>query len=107
MQMDETTLQVTGEAGRSDTQKSYMRLALGGPVDKKAALYEYHESRGGHNAKTFLEGYRGYLQTDGYDSAVKGMPEIIHAGCFAHARRYFFEAAVIAEQEGTAKVGLE
>ena len=110
MQMDETTLQVMGETGRSDTQKSYMWLALGGPVDKKVVLYEYHETRGGHNAKTFLEGYSGYLQTDGYDgydSAVKDLPEIIHVGCFAHARRYFFEAAVIAEQEGTAKEGLE
>ena len=90
MQMDETTLQVMGEAGRSDTQKSYMWLALGGPVDKKVALYEYHESRGGHNAKTFLEGYRGYLQTDGYDgydAAVKDMPEIIHVGCFSHYPR--------------------
>jgi transposase len=45
-----------------------------------------------------LEGYCGYLQTDGYDgydSAVKDMPGIIHVGCFAHARRKFFEAVKI------------
>ena len=90
IQMDETTVQVIGEEDRKDTQNSYMWLARGGPPGKKAAWYEYHKTRAGEYAKDFLEGYSGYLQTDGYagyDSAVKDMPGIIHVGCFAHARR--------------------
>jgi transposase len=90
LRMDETVVQVIGEEGREDTQNSYMWLALGGPPGKTVALYEYHPTRAAYNAKAFLKGYSGYLQTDGYDAydcAVKDMPEIIHVGCFAHYPR--------------------
>lgn len=110
IQMDETTVQVIGEEGRSDTQKSYMWLARGGPPDKKVLWYEYHKTRGAYHAKTFLEGYRGYLQTDGYegyDCAVKDMPEIIHVGCFAHARRKFFEASKVNKESRSAEEGIK
>jgi transposase len=88
--MDETTVQVMGEGGRDDTQKSYMWLARGGPPGKTAVLYGYRETCGGCHAKTFLEGYAGYLQTDGYggyDAAVRELPGIMHVGCFAHYPR--------------------
>ena len=110
MRMDETTAQVMGEEGREDTQKSYMWLALGGPPGKTVALYEYHPTRAAYNAKAFLQGYSGYLQTDGYegyDCAVKDMPGIIHVGCFAHSRRRFFEAAKIGGQGEAAEKALE
>jgi len=110
IQMDESPLQVMGEEGRSDTQKSYMWLARGGPPGKAVVLYEYRETRAGEHAKKLLEGYSGYLQTDGYegyDSAIKDMPGIIHAGCFAHVRRRFFEAEKISGQDGAAREGLE
>jgi len=93
--MDETEVQVIGEENRSDIQKSRMWLARGGPPGKKVIWYEYHPTRAAYNAKAFLEGYSGYLQTDGYegyDSAVKDMAGIVQVGCFAHARRKFFEA---------------
>jgi transposase len=109
IQMDETTVQVMGEENRKDEQKSYMWLARGGPPGKQVTLYEYHETRGGCHAKTFLSGYRGYLQTDGYegyDAAVKELPGITHVGCFAHSRRKFFEAAKVMEQAGTAEEGI-
>ena len=110
LQEDETEVQVMGEEGRSDTQKSYMWLALGGPAGKKVIWYEYHPTRAGYYAKEFLEGYSGYLQTDGYigyDSAVKDMPGIIHVGCFAHARRKFFEAAKISSKGQSAEEGMK
>jgi transposase len=95
VQMDETTMQVMEEPGRGNKQKSYMWLARGGPPDKKAVWYEYHESRASKHILELLSGYTGFLQTDGYeayDAAVKDLPGIIHAGCFAHARRGFFES---------------
>ena len=110
IKMDETTLQVIKEEGRNYTDKSYMWLARGGPPDKTIVLYEYRTTRAGENAKGLLKGYTGYLQTDGYegyDAAIKEMPGIIHVGCFAHARRYFFEAAAITKENGTAKEGME
>jgi transposase len=109
IQMDETTVQVMGEDGRPDTQKSYMWLARGGPIGKVVLLYEYRETRAGQHAKKFLEGYSGYLQTDGYegyDSAVKAVPGIIQVGCFAHARRKFFEAAKVTAKPGSAEEGI-
>jgi transposase len=51
IQMDETTVQVIGEEGRSDTQKSYMWVAIGGPPGQKVIWYEYHPSRSGNHAK--------------------------------------------------------
>jgi len=110
IQMDETTALVMGEEGRDDTQKSYVWVALGGPPGKKTAVYKYRRTRCGEHAKKLLEGYGGYLQTDGYagyDSALKGNGKIIHAGCFAHARRNFFEAAQVNTNTGTAKKGVE
>ena len=109
MQMDETTVQVMGEKGRADTGKSYMWLARGGPPGKTVVLYEYRQTRAANHAKEILEGYKGYLQTDGYsgyDSAVKDLPGVVHVGCFAHCRRHFFEAAKISDYAQTAKEGI-
>jgi transposase len=108
--MDETTVQVMGEKDREDTQKSYMWLACGGLPEEPVALYEYRETRAAYNAKKILEGYKGFLQTDGYegyDAALKGNEDIIHAGCFAHARRYFIEAVEISSQAEAAKKGVQ
>ena len=110
IQMDETTVQVMGEEGREDTQKSYMWLARGGPPGKTVVLYEYRQTRGANNAKEFLAGYSGYLQTDGYegyDAAVKGLPGIIHVGCFAHARRKFYEASKATKKPQSAEEGIK
>jgi transposase len=115
IQMDETPVQGMGEEGREDTQKSYMWLARGWPPGKHVVWYEYHRTRGAYHAKEFVEGncgteFRGYLQTDGYpgyDTAVKDMPGIIHVGCFAHARRKFFEASKISDKARSAGEGIK
>jgi transposase len=103
VQMDETTMQVMDEPGRENKKKSYMWLARGGPPDKKAVWYEYHESRASKHIVEILTGYSGYLQTDGYeayDTALNDLPDIIHAGCMAHARRYFFESMQVSKDGG-------
>lgn len=38
-----------------------------------------------------MQGFKGYLTTDGY-SAYAGLPDVVNAGCWAHARRKFDEA---------------
>ena len=109
IRMDETTAQVMGEEGRADDKTSYIWLARGGPPDKTVVIYEYHPTREAKHIKEILAGYSGYLQTDGYegyDSALKTLPGIIHAGCFAHSRRKFFEAAKAAKKPQSAEVGL-
>jgi transposase len=109
VQMDETTMQVMDEAGRGNKQKSYMWLARGGPPERKAVWYEYHESRASKHIIEILRGYSGYLQTDGYeayDAAVRDLPGIIHAGCFAHVRRGFFESMKLGGPSGGADAAL-
>jgi len=110
IQMDETTVHVMGEEDRKDTQQSYMWLARGGPPGRIVVLYEYRKTRGAYHAKALLEGYSGYLQTDGYegyDAAVKDMPGIIQVGCFAHARRKFFDASTATKKPQSAEEGIK
>jgi transposase len=109
IRMDETTVQVMGEEGRADTQKSYMWLARGGPPDKIVVLYNYQPTRSADHAIAILKGFSGFLQTDGYDAydkAVSETPGIVHVGCFAHARRYFFEASKGNKKPGSAEEGM-
>jgi transposase len=43
--------------------------------------------------KQFLANFNGILQTDGYNGYDRvGGSKLIHASCWAHARRYFFQA---------------
>ena len=110
IQMDETSVQVMGEEGRSGTQQSYMLLARGGPPDKTVVLYQYRQTHGAYHAKEILEGYSGFLQTDGYaayDCAFNENKKIIQAGCFAHARRKFFEASKVKTRAQTAEEGIK
>jgi len=94
VQMDETPVQVLKEPGKSAQSKSYLWLARGGPPDTPVILYDYDPGRGAGVPRRLLEGFAGYLQTDGYDgyNAVVGANQLIHVGCFAHARRKFDEA---------------
>ena len=54
-------------------------------------LYDYQPGRGQEYPNAFLDGFHGYLQTDGY-SGYNGLPDVTHVGCWAHARRKFEEA---------------
>ena len=50
----------------------------------------------GPGRKSFLEGFRGTVQCDGYDAYDDLGQDIVYAGCLAHARRKFVEAAKVA-----------
>jgi len=109
IQMDETTVQVLNEPERPDTSKSYMWLARGGPPETPLVIYEYHETRSSQHARDFLDGYSGYLQTDGYEAyntALKDNGDIVHVGCLAHARRKFVEAAKASKKAGSAQIAI-
>ena len=54
-------------------------------------LYGYSPTRSGSHAKEFLEGYHGYLETDGYQGC-NSLPDIKRCSCWAHIRRYFIDA---------------
>lgn len=94
-QMDETPFQVLKEKGKLATTHSYLWALRGGGTEHPLLYYEYAPTRGGEVAKRLLEGFEGYLQTDGYkgyDHFDEETSGVVHVGCFAHARRKFDEA---------------
>jgi transposase len=93
IQMDETSVQVLKEEDRPATSKSYMWVTVGYPDNKKIILYHYYPTRSKKVPLSILNGYNGYLQTDGYSAYndCEKELEIIHVGCLAHARRKFTE----------------
>jgi transposase len=108
VQIDETTVQVLQEPGRLPSSLSYMWVFVGGSGGKRCIVYQYHPSRSGQVPLRYLEGYQGFMQTDGYEgySQLGTQPGITHVGCWAHARRKFFEAKSIAKKEGAAEQAL-
>lgn len=67
-------------------------------------LLEYQQGRGAEHPKKFLEGFEGYLHTDGYKVYHKLSENIVVVGCWAHARRKFDEALKLVpkdQREGT------
>ena len=90
---DETTLQVLHEPGKTPQSSSYMWLyRTSGDTQKPIVLYEYQPGRSGTYPKEFLNGFHGYLHTDGYAGYHTLPEEITVVGCWAHARRKFDEA---------------
>ena len=89
---DETPVQVLKEEGREATSKSYMWLFRSGEDGTPPIiLYHYAPTRSGNTAKEFLTGFKGYLMVDGYTGYNK-VKDIRRCCCFAHIRRYFFDA---------------
>ena len=92
--MDETRIQVLKEPGKSATSDKHMWVSLGGPPGQQSVLFHYDPSRSGDVPLNLLDGFKGYLQTDGYagyNAACKKY-ELTSVGCMDHARRKFKEA---------------
>jgi len=99
---------VMGEPGRANTSRSYMRVFRGGKPGKPVVEYQYHPGRSGKIPLEYLGRYHGFIQTDGYEGydELGRQPGVEHAGCWAHARRRFFEARVVSKQSGSADEAL-
>ena len=58
-------------------------------------VFDWRLSRRHEEVVSLLAGFRGLLQSDGYEayaSFVKAHAGVTHVGCWAHARRHFHEA---------------
>ncbi len=62
--------------------------------DQKDLVYDFTPNRSRAGPLAFLEGYEGHLQVDAYSGfdAVFAVGRVIEVGCWAHARRYVYEA---------------
>ncbi len=92
---DETTVQMLKPKAERNgkTHRAYLwAYSPGRHEDIKAVVYDFCESRAGKHAGEFLEDWSGTLLVDdfaGYKQLMGGAIE--EAGCWAHARRKFFD----------------
>lgn len=115
IQADETRIQVHKGTGKAATAESYMwAFMANGPNDEKIVLYELGPSRCHTVPLRVLDGFTGYLHTDGYEgyeTLAAKMPGVKLVGDWAHVRRKFDEAikAVAEDFKGEikAKIGFK
>ncbi len=92
IQTDDTPVDVL-DPGREGTRKGRIWIAIG-DRDHRYWVYDFTPDRSGDGPARFFKDYQGYLQADaysGYDALFKS-GDIIEVGCWAHARRKFYEA---------------
>jgi transposase len=100
---DETVLQVLKEPGKLPTSDSYMWLyRTGWEATAHVILFEYQPDRSAKRPKEFLDGYKGYLHTDGYSCYHGLSSDIIVVGCLSHIRRRFVQALKSLKPDGQA-----
>lgn len=94
IQADETTVMVQRPEEKKGRNHQGYLWQFGNPGG--SVVFSFHLGRGGEAAETFLAGYKGILQTDGYAGYNAGAKDVaVHAGCWAHVRRYFVDAVKV------------
>lgn len=89
--MDETPIKA-GRKERGKLKTTYFWPCYG---ERDEVLFPWRESRAGPNVKELLGDFRGVLLTDGYAAYGRyaaSTEGVVHAQCWAHARRHFVEA---------------
>lgn len=92
LQADESPLKVQDKDKKGATHQGY-QWVYRNPVNG-IVIFNYRKGRGMHGPKEMLKNFAGYLQCDGYSvyDKIGKRPDINLVGCWAHARRKFFDA---------------
>jgi transposase len=92
IQADETTMpcQTDEKTGRNHRAFIWEFSLPGGIV-----IFEFQMGRGRDGPREFLKGFRGKLQSDGYQAYAELGEGIVYVGCGAHIRRGFVDAAKV------------
>jgi len=91
VQSDDTGITVLDPSHANGSRRSFLWAYVG---DRDEVVFDFTAGRGREGPRLFLGDYRGYLQVDayaGYD-VVLHTGRIVEVGCWAHARRRFFDA---------------
>lgn len=94
LMMDETPVQVLKEPDKTPESKSYIWLLRTGEDGLPPIVYyRYSPTRSGDTAVDMLQGIQPgtYLMCDGF-SGYNKLKDIRRCTCYAHIRRYFYEA---------------
>jgi transposase len=92
IQSDDTPVPYQLDTLKTRTATGYLWTYL--CESSKLVLYDFTTSHSRAGPSSFLSGFEGTLLTDGhasYNEAVQ-RGSLIHAGCWAHARRKFYDA---------------
>jgi transposase len=91
IQTDDTTVPVLDR--RSDRARTARLWVYLGDRDHPYIVYDYTADRSRDGPERFLGDYRGYLQADAYSGYDRIYSRgVVEVGCFAHARRKFYDA---------------
>lgn len=97
---DETTLQVNKENNKKASTNSYMWVLATGELEEyKGVVFKYSPSRSSEVAKCFMKDYKNILVTDGYAGYKELSKDMVHAECWAHARRKFYDSIPLINKE--------
>jgi len=105
---DDTTVPVMAK-GKTDVARLWVYVRDDAPfagADPPAALFYYSRDRRGEHPQAHLANWSGIFQADAYGGYGelyrdgRNAGPVLEAGCFAHARRKFFE---LADVEGAAR----
>ena len=97
IQADETPVDVQTRDGRPRNHPGYL-WQYGRPGG--AAVFDFRMGRGREGPMRFLGNFEGVLQTDAYAAYDHvGGAKMMHAACWAHARRKFVEAVKLNPQD--------
>jgi transposase len=97
IQADETPVDVQTHDGSGTNHQAYL-WQYGTPSGM--TVFDFRMSRKREGPLNFLGNFEGLLQTDGYAAYDRvGGPKMVHAGCWAHARRYFVDAVKLNKQD--------
>jgi transposase len=95
---DETPVDQLDPKTPGKNHKSYLWIYRTGSLQTESStlvLFDYQTSRAGEHPRAFLKDFTGHLMVDDY-AGYKGLFKrvenpVIEVGCWAHARRKFFE----------------
>jgi transposase len=99
IQADETTVGVQMHDGRGKNHQAYLwQYSRPGAT----VVFDFRMGREREGPKRFLGNFEGILQSDGYGAYDHvGGQQIVHAACWAHARRKFFDAVKLNPKDQT------
>jgi hypothetical protein len=100
VQTDDTGITVLDANHQNGSRRSFLWAYVG---DRDEVVFDFTQGRGREGPRTFLGDYRGYLQADAYSGydVIFQKGTVTEVGCWAHARRRFFDAHETGHEQAT------
>lgn len=109
IQVDETPVKVIDPQRPGKSRQSYLWVIHNPHC---GVYFHFAEGRGAREIIPLLKGFKGVMQTDGYSAYeslmanpdVFSQGDVLHVGCWAHARRKFFEARELGQSQKAGEI---